>query len=456
MALLNPRTNLRVDQNFVHQITNFKKYGKKDEKLVKELIIYITLHSQKNLFGDVDLDPLDFCKEMKVDRKYLFSKHDDPLYFKIRDNISQEEHLNLQKKHGNMTKYRVWDNRFENALLILQHEKFYFSSDSFTQETIENKNNVAVVELNNFTYIKELKIRFEKRNKTKKIIYVYKPTEEFERKLYKLFVNINLNNYLKLRRPSLEDLYLKLIYRIRNESHKGNNKIYYNITELAQLMNISTNTLKKEGGFSDLKKKINNKLNKYIFKKHLGLQQSLFDKEFPTLKFDWEKGKNSQGIPVRYANVGVFTWKIKSEKDVLKEEKIIYNDIFYTKLLQNLSENYNDNYGRFVTDKNDLMRGFLNWMLSEQDYKIKQSKYISIYSDTRGNKNNSEEQANDFFIKLMKIGGYNKSHNFLLYSQNTFLFNNEKKGRTFKYKNLKDLLFDLVSNIKYFSDYYDN
>lgn len=450
MALLNPYTNLRVDNNFVHQITNFKKYGKKDEKLIKEIIIYLSLNFQKNLFGEVDIDPIDFCKQMNVDRAYLFRKHENPIFFRIFNEKTKKEHIELEEKYGNISKFRIWDNHFENALLILQYEKFYFST-----ENIENDD--SVIQLLNFTYIKSLKFKFVKTGKTNRVVYQYIPTEEFEKKLYKFFINIDLNNYIKLRRASLEDLYLKLIYRIRNESRKNNDELFYNIKELALLMNISVQNIDnvEKKGFSDVKRNINRKIKKYFFENIQGYNKSVFEKEFPQLKFEWRKTFKN-GRFSKYKNLAVFSWKSKTKKEKIKEDNIIYDDIFFTKLLQSLSENYSDNYKRFEIDKNKLIKDFLNWLLSEKDFDIKVSKFISLYSDIKGNKTISKSKSIDFFNSLIKIGKINKTHNIITFNEETlkFTFLNEDKNTTFQYSYLKDLIHDLTENSSFFEKKY--
>jgi len=450
MALLNPYTNLRVDNNFVHQITNFKKYGKKDEKLIKEIIIYLSLNSQKNLFGEIDIDPIDFCNKMNVDRADVFRKHKNPIFFKIFNQKSKKEYIALEEEYGNISKYRIWDNSFENALLILQYEKFYFSDE-------KKQDNTTIVELLNFTYIKSLKFKFVKKGKTNKIIYQYIPTPEFERNLYKLFTNINLSNYIKLRRASLEDLYLKLIYRIRNENAKKNNELYYNIKELALLMNVSITNIdnKEKAGFSNVKKNINRKIKKYFFENIHGHDKSIFNKEFPNLKFEWKRTYSNKKYS-KYKNLAVFSWKMKTNNENVKLKNTIYNDIFFTKLIQKLSENYVINYQKFQIDKKELKVSFLNWLISDMDYDIKISKYISIYSDIRGNKNISKRKSIDFFNALIKIGNINIEKNIVNFNKKTekFTFLNENKNTTFEYLYLKDLIFDLTENISFFEKQY--
>lgn len=84
--LLNDKNNLvRLDKNLGYNITDFRKYDKRDQILLKNLIVYMSLNFQKNLFGFVTIDPCHFCKTMKYSRAELFRKHKDPLFFKVNN-----------------------------------------------------------------------------------------------------------------------------------------------------------------------------------------------------------------------------------------------------------------------------------------------------------------------------------------------------------------------------------
>ena len=98
---------VRIDQHFAYNITNFKDYSKEDEQLLKDLIIYMSRSFQKNLFGFIDIDVADFCRVMKLTRGNVVGKHSDPIFYKLFKEHSKKKHLELQEKHGTMSRFRI-------------------------------------------------------------------------------------------------------------------------------------------------------------------------------------------------------------------------------------------------------------------------------------------------------------------------------------------------------------
>ena len=73
--LLNPEENLRIDRNFAYKITVFKEYGKQDEQLIKDIIVYMSSRFQKDLFGFIDLGIIItsvFMFKLNVSNIYFF------------------------------------------------------------------------------------------------------------------------------------------------------------------------------------------------------------------------------------------------------------------------------------------------------------------------------------------------------------------------------------------------
>ena len=76
-------SSLRVDKNMAYNISDFKRYDKMDQIVIKNLIIYMSLTFQKNLFNLVEIDPKDFIETMKLNRSSLIQEHKNPLFYKI-------------------------------------------------------------------------------------------------------------------------------------------------------------------------------------------------------------------------------------------------------------------------------------------------------------------------------------------------------------------------------------
>ncbi|SEC67723.1 hypothetical protein SAMN04489761_3474 [Tenacibaculum sp. MAR_2009_124] len=432
MSLILSQNNVRIDKNLAFNITDFRKYSKKDEALIKSLVIYMSLNFQKNLFGLVDIDPADFAKRMKIYRTDLFKKHDDPLFFKV-SSTPKEELLRLEKEHGNMSQYRCWNTNLENALFVLKYENIIssYKSKSGDEERIT---------LNNFAYIKELHLVFKKVGKTKKIIYQYKPTEEFEFSLRKFFFNANITTFLALRSSSLEDWYLNLLNRIQVQQYTGNTKpIYYKIVDFAKLLNISTQRLEanEKDAFSDVKKKINRKFKKTFLPK--------VEKEIMGLELNWRKSENS-----KYYNVVEISWIKPSEESLKENKKSIYEDLFLTELFKNLSVFYNENYLSLESDMETKTNKFLKWLFSYNDLDIKKGKYISVFADIKGKHSKLEEKAHDYFVFL---GDMQNKRRFLRYEESEFILINPMTNQELHYKEIKEAIKDMFDNKKVFYNY---
>lgn len=277
--LLNDKLNLRVDKNMAFQILDFKKQGREMEILLKNLVIYMSLNFQKNLFGLVELDPSDFAKTMKLDRSDLFRKAENPIYYELQ-NKTEEELKDLERLHGNMSEYRCWDNNLENALLILQHINIHSSYKT-------KLNNSEKITIKNFRYIKSIHIFYRTVGKTKKIIYQYEPTEEFEQSLRKFFLLTNVNKFIALRKSNLEDCYFRLFNQIQDEELNNNDKIKYSFESIAELLDIDLSKSLQKNEFSDKKYRINSRLKKFI---------EVVGNDIKGLTFRWEKGKNSNYV----------------------------------------------------------------------------------------------------------------------------------------------------------------
>ena len=393
IKLLEPESNLRVDRKFGFQIGTFKKYGD-DEQLLKDLIIYMSLNHQKNLFGYISFDLDNFCEVMKYDRKNLLRAHSDPIFYKLNSQFTKEEHLIREKDNGNDSEYRVWKNKLENALLILQHESLYIPNEKISE-------NHKKISHTNFTYLKEVSILFKKKGRTKKFYYQYIPTPEFQETLERYFLVTNLVNYLNIKKSKLSDLYFNILYRSQNQE---SNSVNFNFKFLAELMNISTKKINEEKGWSYIKQNLIRKFN-HKFKPNV-------EDEITGIKLKFIKSNKSN-----YNNIPVISWDSKKIETLEETNKIIYQDLFYTKLIKDLSINYYQNYQTLELDNEVIMKGFLSWMFTYEDISIKQGKYLSIYADTYGNKVNIEEESKDFFFKLTNLGTYQIKRVFMKYDK---------------------------------------
>ncbi|WP_143569851.1 hypothetical protein [Tenacibaculum agarivorans] len=432
MSKLARLDNIRIDQNIGYYIDKLKKYNE-DEDLLKSLLLYMCFNFQKNLFGYSTLDPTHFASVMNHGVENLKRKHPNPIYHKYSGRSKEEAEM-LQEKHGRVSAYRILDSRLENALLILMHEG--------TLDTYLSKSEYAeIIKLSDFRFIEDIQVVIEKRKKAKKLTYLYKLSEQFEYSLKKMFFNANISTYNTLRKKNLEDWYLKLKNRINICSNRGENQIVYSIQELAQVMNISTETLGKKGGFSRVKNRINDKFNNTF--------SPAVTNEIEQLQLSWVKGKGA-----RTYNTPIVKWKNKSKEELKALNNIIYTDIFFTELFKDLSVYYSNNYEKFSHGEAIIYERFLLWLLSPKDYEVKTSKYVSNYVDYKGRHDDVQRDAISFFEKIINIGKINLVEKIVYYNDGRYVFKNKFKGQEFEYLEIKDLFFELTQHYKFFESHY--
>lgn len=446
-VLLNPVTHLRVDKNFAFNISVFKKYSAEDRSLLKDIILYVTLNFQKDLFGFSTIDPDDFCEVMNRKKNKIFEKHEDPIFYRIND-LSRDELDDLEATHGRTSKYRIWNTKFENALLILQKETIIHS---YALNTIDTDR----VSIEDFRYFKKVVFQTQKRGRARKIIYQYMATEEFESSLIRFFTNVNLQTYLLTKKAHLDDCYFELLNRIHSFEYKGKYELYYNIIEFAKTLNISTNALLEEqaynkellpkqkpqrGAFSDLKYKINRKFKTF---------QSLTEDDFHNLKHEWVYAKGDRKS--RYKNVIKITWTPKSEEVLREERRKIFEDLFYTELFKDLSMFFNNNHKVFELNDDVVVIKFMEWLFSAEDYDVKKSKYISIFVDTRGNDYDKlDTKAVDFLSMIISAGDWNRKSPFLGYDKGTYFVIDPKSKEKMEFGHIKHVVYMIEKNFNYF------
>lgn len=339
-----------------------------------------------------------------------------------------------------MSEYRVWDSNLENALFILKYEHIlstYKSSNEY-----ENR-----ISIEDFSYIKKLHITFQKKNKTKKILYEYEPTPEFEHSLRKFFFTANVKTYIKLRRYNLDDWYLNLLNRINKHDMNGYNELRFSINDISKYLNISSNALSEDSnikkGFSDVKKKINYKF-KHNFIPHV-------TDEINNLTLDWQAGNGC-----KYKNVAIVRWRSKTQEELKIINKEIYDDLFITELFKDLSSFYHKTYSVLEYNLEKKTNLFLKWLFSYTDADIKISKYISNYSDHKGRTDNLNAKATKYITNLSQLMVLMVQKQFVRYDNEKFLLYSFKEAKYIEYNSLHEVIFLVQKHSKDFANVASN
>lgn len=455
--LLNITKELRVDKNFGYNILDFKNQPQEMQNVLKSLIVYMSLKHQKDLFGCIEFDPYDFEKVMGLPWASMSKKAQDPIWYKLNNKgKSKEELQELERIHGNLSEYRCWDSVLENAFLILQNTAVH--------KTYKRKinDNIQTLGVDVFRYIENFEIVIKKIGRTRKIFYRYKLTEPFEKSLQSFYCLINIETFNKLRPNNLEDCYIKLIEIIQDFNLKCKNSIKYNLEKIADLLNIergNSETIPEEK-FSDIKKKVNNKLKKFI---------ELIEKDFNNLTYYWEKSENS-----RYKNNVVFTWEQKyiNPIDKTAEDRRIYDDLLYTEMIKKLTfyfiysvqytDNENKKHSMLELEYNEEMQKnwFLRWIIYDKNSeRIQNSYFQSTYGELFGQDSLIQKATSEkYFQYIIALTSYSymytetkiRARN-LFYENGFYKIINVKTNQIFKTENLKDFIIYLVKNYRTYS-----
>lgn len=441
--LLNSKENLRIDKNLGYHILDFREQLPEVQLLIKNLIVYMSYKFQKTLFGYIEFDPYDFAKTMKIDRKELFKEAADPIYYKIKGR-SRAELKALEKEYGNMSEYRCWDTNIENAFLILQNSSIH------KIYKVSNEDKSEKITIDNFRYIDTFHVLFRRVGKTKKLVFQYEPSKKFEESLKRFFYLTNINTFIELRSSNLEDCYFKLFERIQDEELKNNTNIDFGFKEITELVGLKVPDEYTENKFSDIKKKVNNKLKKFI---------AVVKNDIKELSFDWVKGDNS-----RYKNTVSFNWVGKTSQEKSIEKRKIFDDLFYTELLKTLSSHFSNEYPEYAAQEELQVNLFIRWFfsLNEEIMNFKISTYVYVFASLWGTRTNKDikDEGRRFFVdlcctyaKFFKEGAsYSK---YIYYTKGSFYLYDKKHEALYNTDTLKEFIVHLYQQRNYFGSIKD-
>lgn len=342
---------IRIDQNIAYNIKSFNTINdNKTKDLIKALIIYFSLQNQKDLFNYGILDPIKFCNTMKIDRTNIMRK--------------KKNHLSS----NDMGVTFQWETYIEDALYTL------FSTPIFE----EYKGNIGTKEfigLRNFHIIKEIRCfnsDIINRGKKKKY-YQYILDEHFERNLNTYFFNIDLQNFLKLKKTELDEFYLVLKNIYNKYSKQGMSEYHFTFDEIINYFNITVPLAK------DKKNKINKEFKKI---------ENILHEEIPEISFGWKKGNNQ-----KYAYIPYVSWKCLDTEEIKGIRATTMEKVFLEKTLKNFLNCYNKENERYLN--------FWNWLREPKNEKQIKDIYISSYKENYpNNKFPFMMFANTFYSKI--------------------------------------------------------
>ncbi len=431
--LIDPIKELRLDKNFGYKIIDFRKMSAEDERLTKDVLMYISYQHQtghyfkKDLLGFIDFDIYHFCEIMGLKRNNLQKKHPDPYVFK-RSNTPKITLLLMEEEDpvGN----RLWDSVLENCLFALANENIVSNYKS-------TYNNTQRVEVKSFRYLDGISFKKIKVGRNYKNIYQYKISKHFEKNLNNFFFHINVETFIKARKINVDDFYIELNNRISTLSFKKKSEYKMGFLDAAKLMGISTEEVDKY--FSKIKVKINAKLKK--------LENIIEKKEILNLKFEWIRGAEA-----RYKNVLSISWDIKDQEIEKRKTQNTFDDIFLKELYQNLSEFYLNKYSMDHSLEMITSKFLFDFVLNEDFTSIKESKYMHYYVEIKGTNYVKESQikayAEQHFKKLARIGEINRKNNnkIICFENGNYFIESKTYKKRIKYGSLHQMIYDLTKS----------
>lgn len=289
---------LRFEKNIALNISSLpiEDQDKYTKRVVKALIVYLSVQTQKDLFGMGTLDPKNFAKVMKLDDKKLNKICEKPAY---------KAYKNLKRKY---------ETYIENALFILGFRPLVAEF----QTTDENNKKTVVKGINILDEITFGEERINIKGKQKKY-YLYKMNNFFKKNLSNYYTKLKIDSYINISNINAENFYLYLKNIYTNYIQDPNTKQwFFSIEQLAELLNVAIENLEPKYQ----RQNINTKLKK--IKKQL-------EDEIKGINFKWVKSSYNPQIKVLE-----FSWNnIERVEEIRNAEKRkIFNKVLKLELIE--------------------------------------------------------------------------------------------------------------------------
>jgi len=202
------------------------------DRIAETLLEYICYEHQYNVFGFGVLDPEQFAKRFHFSSTFLRERHQDPYQIRVRGiqtektdrrkRLSREGDVEAPDEADGVSPFAEERgkgkdvscfSRLENALYILAN----FPLDVTTTSVVENRTLIRRYEslrvLKSFSYVQD--------TVTGKILYTYELEPDFRRNLSSLYLSVDINSLIRLRKSGLGALYLFLV-KVRDATfHEG-------------------------------------------------------------------------------------------------------------------------------------------------------------------------------------------------------------------------------------------
>lgn len=191
------------------------------DRIPETLLEYICYEHQYNVFGYGILDPEEFAKRFHFSASFLREQHEEPYQIRVRG-ISPEKTDKRKRKQNSSTEHQkqnaipaLFDEeagkgkgltcftRLENALYVLANFPLEVTTTAVLEDNSLIRKYSSMRVLKSFTYRQDAI--------TGKILYTYELEPDFRRNLSTLYLYVDINSLVRLRRSGLGALYLFLV-----------------------------------------------------------------------------------------------------------------------------------------------------------------------------------------------------------------------------------------------------
>ena len=221
VSVPSPAERFRMEQSVVSK-NNFdllKNISK--DRIPETLLEYICYEHQYNIFGYGVLDPEQFAKRFHFDPRFLRETHEDPYQIRVRGIRPEKENRRRRLPSGRFAGSAAGEpsepfveeegkgqgiscfTRLENALYVLANFPLDVAATMVLDDTSLVRKFTSLRVLKSFSYIQDAV--------TGKIYYTYELEPDFRRNLSSLYLSVDINSLVKLRRSGLGALYLFLV-----------------------------------------------------------------------------------------------------------------------------------------------------------------------------------------------------------------------------------------------------
>ena len=199
----------RMEKSVLSKKNLDELYQVAGDRVAESLLQYICYEHQYNIFGYGYLDPSDFERRFNYSRQYLAEKSIAPYQRQIKP-IGRKEDKSLDLRRRILPEHPkdvLYENRLENALFVLENYPLGVTC------TIVQTDKQLIRTFRSIRVLKEFSIIQD--HETGKVTYRYLLEEDFRRNLDTLYLNVNINSLVALRKSNLSPLYFTLV-KLRN------------------------------------------------------------------------------------------------------------------------------------------------------------------------------------------------------------------------------------------------